>query len=77
MKNILTLLIIAILAISCNQEAENKSTKEVNNLGVSITTENIIKASELIAKMGESDSLACKVEGKIDEVCQKSAVGVF
>ena len=76
-KTILGLLSVALIAFSCEQNADSNNettedqTSDAQNFGAKITEEGAIPVSELLTSMEGKDSMVVKVSGTIDEVCQK------
>jgi hypothetical protein len=65
----------AILLLACGTNQSNavqaQGTDDGKHFGVTITAEDAISYDALMPKMAETDSLATKVTGKVNEVCQK------
>lgn len=67
-------LVVIIAACSSTPTVENAPTNTENEgkyFGENITAEGAIPYANLVAKMGDADSLRVKVVGTVDEVCQK------
>lgn len=60
------------LVASCGQKAANASDakEQTQNFGEKINTKGAISFSELGSKMAGTDSLAVKVRGSVESVCQ-------
>ncbi|HOZ53022.1 MAG TPA: DUF4920 domain-containing protein [Chitinophagaceae bacterium] len=77
MKHIFTFAIAALLFTSCNENAETKTTTKteagqpkIEFFGEKITEEGAKPTDSLKSMMGANTELACKLEGKIQAVCQ-------
>ena len=79
-KNSLLMLGLALMLSACNSPAtDSMKTPETakeeklladNQFGEAIDAEGAISFDKLLAKMQQNDSLAVKVKGQIDAVCQ-------
>ena len=78
MKNFFFLL-LAISFLACQSETKettetsntNTSTDDAQYFGAKITPDGAVPFSKMLSMMGDSDSLAVKVSGEINSVCQK------
>lgn len=63
---------VAVLFAACGQPVVDKNTEaaEAESFGEAITAEGAVSLAEMIAQMGGMDSLAIKVKGTVDAVCQ-------
>lgn len=64
-------LILAACGANENNAVNAQSTNDGKHFGAMITADNAISYDELMPKMAAVDSLATKVTGKVNEVCQK------
>ena len=79
MKNILLLVTILILTLSCNNEKKETITKteeavKYTSFGKKITTENAISKDAMFQKfkdMKQGDTIAVKFKTKINKACKK------
>jgi hypothetical protein len=70
MKKLILALVIAG-AVACSQSQTQQVNDNTQYFGDKITAENAIPVSELKEKMGDHTQIEIKVEGEIEEVCQK------
>lgn len=62
------------MALACNQAAEEQTEAVVENLeiyGDTITADGAVAATELVSLMADTNQKELKLEGTIEEVCQK------
>lgn len=73
LKKLMSACLAALLLASCgnDQPAKTEGTDDGKHFGARIDAANAISYDELIPKMGTTDSLAVKISGKVNEVCQK------
>jgi len=78
MKKIALYISIAIAVCACSDPKVSEEKITTNAIdtsllyfGDSITINDALASDQLISKLGSSDSVAIKLVGKIDEVCQK------
>jgi len=78
MKIFILFISIVVALYSCSETKVTEEKKAVNTIdtnllffGDSITLTDAIASDQLISKLGVADSVAIKLVGKIDEVCQK------
>lgn len=78
MKNLFLLSALSLVLFSCNEakkideKVEQAVAKDVlEYFGDTITQEGAIPSNELLTKLKGKDSLQVKIEGTIEEVCQK------
>jgi hypothetical protein len=78
MKYFILFISIVVALYSCSDTKVTEEKKAVNTIdtnllffGDSITLNDAIASDQLISKLGTADSVAIKLVGKIDEVCQK------
>lgn len=77
LKKISTWLIAAMALAACGQNTpaydpnSTDPTKDGKHFGAIITADNAITYDSMMVQMGNADSLATKVTGKVKEVCQK------
>ena len=73
LKKLMCVCLTALLLASCGNDkaAKTEGPDDGKHFGARIDAANAITYDELIPKMGTADSLAVKVSGKVNEVCQK------
>lgn len=75
-QKITPLAFACLLFFACNPSspstAQNAEGAEAEkHFGEKITSDGAIPYAKLVSQMGDADSLQVKVQGKVDEVCQK------
>lgn len=73
MKKIFLFAVLS-MALACNQAAEEQTEAVVENLeiyGDTITADGAVAAAELVNLMADASQKDAKIEGTIEEVCQK------
>jgi hypothetical protein len=76
MKKMMSLAVIAVLAIACNTtpldaHAQNGTAENVKSYGAAITPDGAITTEEFVRKMKGTDSLATKLEAPVITSCIK------